>query len=399
MVTKNNIINDKGYKRMDRRYSINDYRSAQFFQLPKWLFKGKYEKMLTNNERILYAILKERFSISIANQWTDEAGNIFFFYKQQELAECSCLCLRTVQRSIKNLKEAGLLEEERSGANIPNRLYLLKPESEEFTDKEECTQDNIPSDKQPETENGTPFKSCTENNNSAEMSESVQTGEKERTCQIVVSVENASENGYDKMSYPSADAENCENGHDKLSPRTCQTVIPDTTNCHPNNTELINKKELINNQYQYHNHTAEHDSECDNDFSGINTQTEKFNQILSEFRERVEYNRFCNCDDMVIFKEIADDILSIIVSELYFSLSERNYNVGSKNNPVMINSDTIKCIFFKHLNYSVFFSYIRQFLSSAKPVRNNPATYHIVGLYRQCIYRNTKMFSSLREEC
>ena len=102
---------------------------------------------------------------------------------------------------------------------------------------------------------------------------------------------------------------------------------------------------------------------------------------------------------MVIFKEIADDILSIIVSELYFSLSERNYNVGSKNNPVMINSDTIKCIFFKHLNYSVFFTYIRQFLSSAKPVRNNPATYHIVGLYRQCIYRNTKMFSSLREEC
>lgn len=375
-----------------RRYSINDYMSAQFFQLPKWLFKGKYEKMLTNNERILYAILRERFSISIANEWTDEAGNIFFYYKQEELAECSCLCIRTVQRSIKNLKAAGLLDEERSGANIPNRLYLLKPECEELTDKE-CMQNNIPSENKAETENVTLIERCPKNHNSAE------TEGKKRTCQIVVSVENASENGYDKMSYPSAGAPNCENGHDIMSPRTRQIVMPDTTDCRPNNTELINKKELINNYNQYHNHTTEHDYECDNDntykFAGNNTQ--KFNRILSELKEKVGYEMFSG-EKWLLEKIIADEILSAVVSVVYLLPGDREYNVMiNRGVTVKIKNDTVKSIFNKHLNRFTFLSYIRQFISKSKRV-SNPTAYHIAGLYRQCLGFNSKLISEGRME-
>lgn len=368
-----------------RRYSINDYRSAQFFQLPKWLFKGKYEK-LTNNERIMYAILKERFSISLSNQWTDEAGNIFFYYKQEELAECSCLCIRTVQRSIKNLKAAGLLDEERSGANIPNRLYLLKPECEELTNKE-CMQGNTPSDRQPETEN----------NNSAEMSESVQTEGKKRTCQIVVSVENASENGYDKMSYPSADAENCENGHDRMSPRTCQNVMSDTTNCHPNNTELINKKELINNQYQYHNHDRDNISDTDYDTDEY-IQAEKFNAVLEHLKNKVSYNDSLeNRENLMFEKTIADEILSMVTAYVYMLPPEKTYNIKASGVMLKVKNDTVKSVFEKHLNSFVFMSYIRQFITGAKKV-TNPTAYHIAGLYKQCIEYNSRIITGYRNE-
>ena len=369
-----------------RRYSMNDYMAAHFFQLPKWLFKGKYEKMLTNNERILYAILRERFSISIANQWTDEAGNIFFFYKQQELAECSCLCIRTVQRSIKNLKAAGLLDEERSGANIPNRLYLLKPECEELTNKE-CMQGNTPSDRQPETEN----------NNSAEMSESVQTEGKKRTCQIVVSVENASENGHDRMSYPSAGASNCENGHDIMLPRTRQIVMPDTTDCRPNNTELINKKELINNQYQYHNHDKDNIDDTDYDTDEY-IQAEKFNAVLEHLKNKVSYNDSLeNRENLMFEKTIADEILSMVTAYVYMLPPEKTYNIKASGVMLKVKNDTVKSVFEKHLNSFVFMSYIRQFITGAKKV-TNPTAYHIAGLYKQCIEYNSRIITGYRNE-
>lgn len=354
-----------------RRYSINDYMAAHFFQLPKWLFKGKYEKMLTNNERILYAILKERFSISIANEWTDEAGNIFFFYKQQELAECSCLHLRTVQRSIKKLKEAGLLDEERSGANIPNRLYLLKPECEELTDKE-CMQGNTPSDRQPEAENE-------------------KTEEKERTSRG----ENASGNGHDKLSYPSADAPNCENGHDRMSCRTRQIVMPDTTDCRPNNTELINKKELINNQY--HNHDKDNIDDTDYDTDEY-IQAEKFNTVLEHLKNKVSYNdNLGNKDNMMFEKTIADEILSTVTAYVYMLPPEKTYNIKASGVMLKVKNDTVKSVFEKHLNSFVFMSYIRQFITGAKKV-TNPTAYHIAGLYKQCIEYNGRIITGYRNE-
>ena len=381
-----------------RRYSMNDYMAAHFFQLPKWLFKGKYEKMLTNNERILYAILKERFSISIANQWTDEAGNIFFFYKQQELAECSCLHLRTVQRSIKKLKEAGLLDEERSGANIPNRLYLLKPECEELTDKE-CMQGNTPSDRQPEAENE-------------------KTEEKERTSRG----ENASGNGHDKLSYPSADAPNCENGHDRMSypsagasncenghdimlPRTRQIVMPDTTDCRPNdttdcrpnNTELINKKELINNQYQYHNHDRDNISDTDYDTDEY-IQAEKFNTVLEHLKNKVSYNDSLeNRENLMFEKTIADEILSMVTAYVYMLPPEKTYNIKASGVMLKVKNDTVKSVFEKHLNSFVFMSYIRQFITGAKKV-TNPTAYHIAGLYKQCIEYNSRIITGYINE-
>lgn len=106
----------------------------------KELFKGKY-KVLSNNDRVVYSVLRERFELSIKNGWVDAEDNIFFYFEQSSLAEECCISLKTVQRSMQLLIEIGLVESVRQGNNKPNRLYLLKPEytkekAEERTDTE-----------------------------------------------------------------------------------------------------------------------------------------------------------------------------------------------------------------------------------------------------------------------
>lgn len=352
--------------KMNRRYSVRDYMEAKFYQLPKWLFTGRYAKLLNNNDRIIYAIIRERFSVSLKNGWTDESDNIFFYYRQEEIATGSCLSVRTVQRSISSLKEAGLLDEERTGANLPNRMYLLKPENiiMEKDDDDETDADN-------KTE-----KSCSNKTDEAagnEKSEKEEDTDGKWTRQNDAS-DDYVKNGYDRLTCPLPENMVADDGYDNLSPPIRQIVTPDTTNCRTSKTELINEKELINNPYQHQYH---------------------FEEIENMLKDRINYNRFCSWD-MGTEKVIVDEILSIITSEIYLSSGEKDYNIGRADEVIAVRTDTIKSIFNKHLDYSVMLTYIRQFMTRARPV-SNPAAYHIAGLYRQCLYRNTKMLSRVSE--
>lgn len=115
---------------MGQRFSKSDYLNGKFYQLSKELFKGKY-KGLSNNERVLYSILKDRFELSIKNEWVDQDNNIYFIFEQVQLSEECCMSLKTVQRAMQTLMEFDLIDSVRQGQNLPNKLYLLKPEQEE----------------------------------------------------------------------------------------------------------------------------------------------------------------------------------------------------------------------------------------------------------------------------
>lgn len=123
---------------MNRRYSLTDYSNNRFYQLERVLFEGNY-KVLSNNDRIVYTILKDRFELSIKNGWVDEEDNIYFYFRQDSLAIQCCISRRTVQACIDDLVKAELLESVRQGMNKPNRLYLLKPIAElaSFSPKEQ----------------------------------------------------------------------------------------------------------------------------------------------------------------------------------------------------------------------------------------------------------------------
>ena len=109
-----------------KKYNIIDRAKFTFYQIPKLLVHGeKYKDILTTTDIFAYSILLDRLNVSIKNNWFDENGNIYFVYSNQELVKILNVSKPTAIKIKKNLKNVGLLEEERTGR--ANRLYLLEP--------------------------------------------------------------------------------------------------------------------------------------------------------------------------------------------------------------------------------------------------------------------------------
>jgi len=105
-----------------------------FFKLPKIIIFGeKYQSNLLPIDKIAYAVLNDRLSVSIKNGWVDNKGDVYFVYSNRELMKTLAISKSTLLRVKKRLKDANLLDEEITGR--ANRLYLIEPE---LSNKEEA---------------------------------------------------------------------------------------------------------------------------------------------------------------------------------------------------------------------------------------------------------------------
>ncbi len=77
--------------------------------------------------KIMYALLKDRFELSIQNEWVDKNNNIYFIFSNKHLCEYLGYAEQKIIKLKKELISFNLLTQERVGLNKPNRLYLLKP--------------------------------------------------------------------------------------------------------------------------------------------------------------------------------------------------------------------------------------------------------------------------------
>ena len=111
---------------MAETYFKNEVEKFQYFQLPKWLFKEPYKK-LSNNAKIMYALLYNRLDLSLESKWHDRNGQVFMYFTTAEFCEELGCSEKTVTKIKKELVTSGLLKEERQGLTKPNRLYILGP--------------------------------------------------------------------------------------------------------------------------------------------------------------------------------------------------------------------------------------------------------------------------------
>lgn len=104
----------------------------RFFRVPKLLFESELYKKMSAESKLLYAILKDRFELSVKNNWIDADGNIYFIFTVEEIGEMLGCGKDKVIKLKKELKKYDLLEEVRQGLNKPNLIYLgsLKVENE-----------------------------------------------------------------------------------------------------------------------------------------------------------------------------------------------------------------------------------------------------------------------------
>ena len=107
-------------------YKANEYLENVFYQVPKELFENPYYMDLSSDSKLLYALLLDRLSLSMKNNWVDEEGKIFLIFSRKEAQEKLNLSDKTVTKAFKQLTDCKLINEKRQGFKKNNIIYVGK---------------------------------------------------------------------------------------------------------------------------------------------------------------------------------------------------------------------------------------------------------------------------------
>jgi hypothetical protein len=140
--------------------TFNFYKSAEvyrekYYQMPKVFFTNPKYMNLSNDTKIAYMLLKDRFNYSVQSNWVDEDDNIYFNFTVEELMKLLNCREGKVAKIKKELEDVNLLFQKKGRVqqkdgkikSAPNKLYLGKPEvtaQDVFAIKEEelCNNDS-----------------------------------------------------------------------------------------------------------------------------------------------------------------------------------------------------------------------------------------------------------------
>lgn len=109
--------------------TVDEFQTSErFYALPKILFESNRYKQMRIDTKVAYAILKDRLSLSLKNNWIDEAGYIYLVYSNANLMEILNCSKSTLLRIKKQLTEYGLIYEVKQSnsqkGTLANRIYL-----------------------------------------------------------------------------------------------------------------------------------------------------------------------------------------------------------------------------------------------------------------------------------
>lgn len=107
-------------------YKVNECLENTFYQVPKELFINPYYEKLNSDSKLLYALLLDRLSVSMKNEWIDEEGNIFLIFSRKEAQEKLNLSDKTVTKAFKELNNVKLIYEKKLGFRKNNIIYVGK---------------------------------------------------------------------------------------------------------------------------------------------------------------------------------------------------------------------------------------------------------------------------------
>ena len=130
----NGSQNNKEYNSIpsNRFYTAQEEITIRFYQVPKGLFKNPAYRGLDLGSKLMYSILRDRLNLSIKNNWKDDNGYIYLIFSVEELMNLLEMSNKIIIKYKKRLAKYGLIFEKRIGQGKANRIYVLKPELQEF---------------------------------------------------------------------------------------------------------------------------------------------------------------------------------------------------------------------------------------------------------------------------
>ena len=124
------MTNKNSTRTTDRRmrYTRQAIVTSAFYQMPRFLYTGEFAgNRITNNARNLYTLLLDRHKISIKNGWHDENGEVYIYFKREEMEQQLGISERTVTKVMQELKDLSLVEEKSRGLTSPTKFIFFRP--------------------------------------------------------------------------------------------------------------------------------------------------------------------------------------------------------------------------------------------------------------------------------
>lgn len=97
-----------------------------YTQLPDELFTIDLFTSLSLHAKVLYSFMLRRVSISKDNGWIDEAGDVYIYFRVDEIMEKFNCSNKTAAKIMSELEEIGLIEKRRQGQGKPDIIFVNK---------------------------------------------------------------------------------------------------------------------------------------------------------------------------------------------------------------------------------------------------------------------------------
>ncbi len=94
-----------------------------FYMVPKRLFEAKYSE-LSPISKLSYALLLERYNLSLKNGWRDTDGHPYIYYPIINLAKILNISKPTSLKCLKELEAFDLIKRVRQGTGKPDKIKL-----------------------------------------------------------------------------------------------------------------------------------------------------------------------------------------------------------------------------------------------------------------------------------
>ena len=108
-------------------------KTISYAQLPKPLIKLP----LSNDAKLLFTLLNDRFRLSLKNDYKDEDGFVYCSYSNQEICKKLNCAHGKATGLLRELEQAGLIYRIRTGRGKPDRIYVGGVQ-EDDGDESEC---------------------------------------------------------------------------------------------------------------------------------------------------------------------------------------------------------------------------------------------------------------------
>ena len=97
-----------------------------FYRIPRPLVKGTEFRPLSPAGKLLFALLLDRVSLSVKNNWRDGKGRTYVYYAVAEICEDFGCSRVTAGKLLSELERIGLIERKKQGQGKPDRIYVLQ---------------------------------------------------------------------------------------------------------------------------------------------------------------------------------------------------------------------------------------------------------------------------------